>query len=609
MAPSRFSLRPSRPPRSLSLEPERPRDTPDARWGDRSITAPTIQRPVGEPLPSEWASPATTLVDSSPDLSFDKALSPVNAHPRDDRVTLTLSIPLPWKRRRARSASPAASTALPTTRVVHDLFGSSNDDLPIVVAGPGTRQQTVESNDHVDAVAKHEQGLLSPRKIVDLKSPTFPHKPVPGYAYRTSRNMELLASELNAMVLERQVQSRKDRDISPIDNSSPWPLTPYHPRFLTSKQQHPVPISVEEPQGRLLNNLNTTNVHLRPPQQFSGDLLSPVQEGFERNGQLSSNSTSIEASPTSPVLASTHRDSLSTLAPSSVKSAVESQGESRPSRNVYATSVSAALHSHPTSAAPRSRSGSRHRTRRPPSRDGANSRQSTRQSPSRASSRDVDRVHESSSGRRYKSDNKAAAQASTLGDRRRSSTRRAPAMVTNTHHNHAYRRSSDLTKSRLDPISTGNPRKDIYAAYFNRRSRSAEPIPSPRLVLDHMQSPTDSLSSGSTDVDPASDQDSIVCFREPDHYYETRQMWNGFAGEGRKGFYANVADDYRLLRKDVDTANSTDVKRASMSGRSDTSLTRALSPVENTGVRIAGLDPMVMTGGQQLVPSSVELWG
>jgi hypothetical protein len=100
--------------------------------------------------------------------------------------------------------------------------------------------------------------------------------------------------------------------------------------------------------------------------------------------------------------------------------------------------------------------------------------------------------------------------------------------------------------------------------------------------------------------------------KDPDRYFEERQLWNGVAGEGRKGFYANVVDDYRMIGRDVSTTNDIDNKRKTMMPKPALEVT--VKKIESVGsegrVKIAGLDPGVMqSGGQLLVPSSDELWG
>ena len=86
-------------------------------------------------------------------------------------------------------------------------------------------------------------------------------------------------------------------------------------------------------------------------------------------------------------------------------------------------------------------------------------------------------------------------------------------------------------------------------------------------------------------------------------------MWNGVAGEGKKGFYANVADDYRLIGKDVTTTNKAEDERKTTIPKPDVTQKRIGTSDGEGRVKIAGVDPIAVSGGQHMVPSSEELWG
>jgi hypothetical protein len=141
-------------------------------------------------------------------------------------------------------------------------------------------------------------------------------------------------------------------------------------------------------------------------------------------------------------------------------------------------------------------------------------------------------------------------------------------------------------------------------------------MPSPKMFLDSAKSPSSTVSSGSTDVEPASDEDAVFSPKDPERYFEARQLWNGVAGEGRKGFYANVVDDYRMIGKDVtsthdDVGSRSKLMRLSPTPGPEVTL-KKIGVVSGEGrVKIAGVDPaMVADGpGHTLVPSCEELWG
>jgi hypothetical protein len=95
-------------------------------------------------------------------------------------------------------------------------------------------------------------------------------------------------------------------------------------------------------------------------------------------------------------------------------------------------------------------------------------------------------------------------------------------------------------------------------------------------------------------------------------------MWNGVAGEGRRGFYGNVKDDYRLIGRDVSTVTAggagknvaAAVPSVPVTGSVGVSLSDAGEKrkglVMLDKVKIAGVDGL---GDQALVPSADELWG
>ncbi len=623
MAPSLNSLRSSRLPRTKSVD----REELDARWGDRSISAPTYQKPAGEPIvPAEWSSPATTLVDSSPDLSFNQDLSPVE-HRRGERDTLTITIPLPWKRKsRARSESPgnAIASTGQASRGHHESFVSPEElKSPTVLETKRLQRNVDQRRFQSGPVKRRESPVFQSPRNVDLKSPMFPLLPASRETHRSTRNVDLLTSELDAIALGQILRSRRDLDLTPIEGLSPMLADVYQPQrsaqleqirspvhaltpmvgHFTHKDNLPTSVSTNESQGWPPSSMNTVTVNVRTGQHVNVDVLTPVEEGQERNGQASSNTTSIEASPSSPTIPQIQSHSLSTI----VVTPIDSLADSRLSQYGYATNPTAALNSHPASAISRSRSTSHHDTKR----EGPTSYRSTRQSSSHNNSITRDHAPDPASCR---SSSNACAwpHEPNPGTRRKSSARRSPAASSTISHRHAYRRSSDFrtTTSHVPaPISTVNPQKAIYSAYFNRRSRSLEPTPSPRLVAYPIHSPVDSVSSGSTDVDPATDEESLFSPKDPDRYFEARQVWSGAAGEGKKGFYANVIDDYRLIGKDVSTAKNVEYKRKTILVKPEVTYKRIETIGGDERVKIAGIDPDAAIGGQHLVPSSEELWG
>ena len=624
MAPGLNSLRSSRPSRTKSVD----RQEPDARWGDRSISAPTYQKQAGEPIvPAEWYSPAATLVDSSPDLSFNHDLSPVEIR-RGERDTLTITIPLPWKRKsRARTDSPGETIASAgqSSRDHHEACASPEELMSPVKADAIRAQRKVDQHrSQAGTVVRREIPVLQSPRNVGLKSPMFPLSPVSSETQRSTRNVDLLTSELDAIALGQKVRSRRDLDLTPIEVPSPEAADTYQPQKGT-KREHirssvhaltpmvghfklkddlSTPVSASHPQRQPPGNTSTVTVHVRTGQHVAVDVLTPVEEGHERNGQASPYTTSIEGSPASPTVPQIQTHFLSSI----IVTPVESVGEPPLSQYAYATNSTAAWNSHHTSAAPRSRSTSCHDNKRV----GVGSRHSTRPAPSRNGSKTCDQEPDPGECR-LSSNTRAIRPESKAGTRRKSSTCRSTAASTTIPHRHAYHRSSDfLTTTRRvpPPISTTNPQRAIYSAYFNRRSRSLEPTPSPRLIADPMRSPTDSVSSGSTDVDPASDEESLFSPKDPEKYLEARQVWNGAAAEGKKGFYANVVDDYRLIGKDVSTANHLENKRKTMLVKPEVTWKKIGTVGGDERVKIAGVGPdAVGCGGQHMVPSSQELWG
>jgi hypothetical protein len=364
-------------------------------------------------------------------------------------------------------------------------------------------------------------------------------------------------------------------------------------------------------------------------------ILTPVVEEHKRAGHASpgSGATSIEASPSSPSAPTLNTTSLSSIAHAAPASVPDTQLD----RLGHPTHLAAALTSHPPShkGAPRSRSSSRHDSGR------LSVHESTISHTSSARSSSGDDRFSRISSRAYEPGDRSNPPGSAViatrlsprgaepGPRRKSTTRRSPSAGPTIPIRHSYRRSSDFTTARRhspdqppDSVYNLDPQRTIYNAYFTRRSRSLEPRSRTHLSLDSgIHSPVESVStstSGSTDVDPASDAESVTSLKDPDRYFESRQLWHGVAGEGRKGFYANVVDDYRMIGKDVTTATQSEERERERERERRKSLVRPEVTFQKIGsigaenkVKIAGVDPLgVGIGtGQALVPSAEELWG
>ena len=101
-----------------------------------------------------------------------------------------------------------------------------------------------------------------------------------------------------------------------------------------------------------------------------------------------------------------------------------------------------------------------------------------------------------------------------------------------------YRRSRSV-----DPAGTSDT-----SGYANRHNLQ---LPTPLVTSFNRRSST--TTSSSDDVtDDAITPVELDPKSAPEAYYESRRQWNGVAGEGRTGFYANVKNDYKLIGKDVD---------------------------------------------------------
>lgn len=599
MAPSRVSLLPSSSRRTRSLDRERH----DVRWGDRSITAPTYQKPNVEPIiaPAEWASPATTLVDSSPEIGSEKAVSPVDHRSVPRRNALTITIPLPWKRKSRSCRSPR--DPLPSARLPpptpSEHFRSSQDTASPVMADAMKPQRNadlvraqLETRSAIEQYTMRSARTVATTRTLDLKSPMFPLSPLQRDAPRPLRNVDLLNSELEAISLNRTERSKPsvDDSISPIDAPparglaeatqsqrtgtleqlrTPAPtLTPMVTQFARTDARRQ-PASAGDPYYR--SPIEYTPMEGRAGGHNAIKVLTPVEEMHERNSQASPSTMhgSGQASPTSPNGPGYKPSSLSAVACSPIDST-----DPRLVQYAYVVDPAAALGSHPTSLlSPRARSSDRYDTKRLTSR--------ARPCAMRASSLDP--------------------------APRRSVARRPPVPVATNSIRRTLRRSGDFTINSRTPASTEKPPQVKFATYQNRRSRSMEPTPSPRLIIDPARSPSvTSVSSGSTDVDsgePTSEDDALFSPKDAEKYFEARQNWNGVAGEGKKGFYRNVMDDYKMIGKDVSTPIVTEIQNK------PEMLTK--KTVNDGKVKIAGLDaPMAELGGSQaLVPSADELWG
>jgi hypothetical protein len=403
-----------------------------------------------------------------------------------------------------------------------------------------------------------------------------------------TRNVDALTAEVEAMAVDA-ARARKDVDNgrSPIDGltrddvEANWSSKDGMLDAIKTQASTIVTTSQQTP-GQILyysTPVGYSAITVGPGGQGVLKILTPVEELHERNSQASPRSTrpSLPASPLSPGAPATA--SLSRVALTPVDPTDPGRGQ-----YVYVVDSHAPLASHPTAR---------------PRRDAS-----------------ADRLPRA----------RAASQGPT--SRRRLSAARPPPSTSNCNDNS---RDSRLPIGYIynDPNNTGRIRHQTVA-YVNPRSRSLEPVPSPRHFLT--PSPVDSLTSSSTtDVEPdagaladtedsnsTTDEDPLFSPRDPDKYFEARQMWNGAAGEGRRGFYGNVRDDYRLIGKDVSTITAGGAGKNVAAAAPNVPVTgsvgvklgdagekrKGLVMLDN--VKIAGVDGV---GDQALVPSAEELWG
>lgn len=637
-----------------------------------SISAPTYQKPNGEPIiPAEWASPATTLVDSSPELGSEKAISPVEQRSHGPRNTLTITIPLPWKRRSRSIHTPAdirsAEETLPSFREPPPSTGEpvvSPEDVPSSTSAgvPVKAKRAADLRARMDArAAIHQEAMKSTRPLqsprtLDLKSHMFPLMPVirnmpmpqpqpQPQSKLDTRNVDALNAELEAMAVDAD-RARKDADKSksPVDGptraavEATWSmknglLDQAHTQASAARQAISTTSQINTTQQPITGKVLYYSTPLRyspsaigPPGQSVYKVLTPVEETHERSSQVSPTSNrpsgaATPLSPTAPATASLTRVALTPVDPTD------------PSRMqyVYIVDSHAPLASHPPTRPRRNVSTER----------GARARASSLEPTSR----------------------------------RRLSLARHHTSSATPYHSSFRGRDSDRDRDRDSRLPVGyiynDPNKPTQqpAAYVNPRSRSLEPLPSPRHFLT--PSPVTSVSSGSTDINPdmpdtdgdagaladtedsnsTTDEDPLFSPKDPDRYFEARSMWNGVAGEGRKGFYGNVRDDYRMIGKDVarpgsrsDNGGNAAAGGAGGAGggagggggvsfgvvmggtivpvtgslgsgmgelgfRGDEGLKRK-GLVIGDKVKIAGVDGVsVGLGEQALVPSAEELWG
>jgi len=97
------------------------------------------------------------------------------------------------------------------------------------------------------------------------------------------------------------------------------------------------------------------------------------------------------------------------------------------------------------------------------------------------------------------------------------------------------------------------------------------------------------MSDGTTDIENETE----------DRYFESRRLWNGVAGGGVGGFYANVVQDYRGVAKDVEA-------ELLHQAHADHEATIVKLPPKVTGKKVE--EPLEY-GGPVLVPTHEELWG
>ncbi|KIW61662.1 hypothetical protein PV05_01760 [Exophiala xenobiotica] len=672
MAPVFEGLMPSRrrPSRSRS-ESGKPLH---ARWGDVAISAPhdggwAQQYPdndLNNPVYQAHGSPDSqkTLVNNSPDLNFEVAKmektaieeirQPTPPFIQKERTAITITIPLPWTRKKEhrRSSSGINAQALATqvekvitveSRPALNNIQTNIDEVIVAEARPLAEPYRADS-----------PIVQTASPVYDDVSTFFTRAAFPDKGYASSRLPPIqtsvpptISQPTSAISILSPVAEKYD-GLSESNNATPMDNTPVAGRtaiglptsadnnevidvggltFKLAEHVRDSPPSL--PPSRITSPIDTSDVEI--PRKSSRSTMRDTSRPASRGpglGEVAYMRASSRGPPEQPRSASREasaRRSESQEPDSRRAGSVEPTHRRALSRDPGRRTVSPArrrtLSREPVFRRALSREPDVRRietpepvSRRDTSRDRATHRaDSPNPTTRRAQSRDP---------ARRRAESPAPTSRRELSREPRTTPRaRTPDPTTARPHSRgpSSRRGISPGPAGRRAVSREPFTRRRISGDFTRRAASLEPErrrASPRENFDFPwngdkpagKSPTDNTSTtdaSTTDDITSADETTDIDTETDDMYFESRKGWNGHAGVGDEGqgFYAGVIQDYKLIARDVE-AEQTQTSEPSGVKESLASLVTIKKEKEKYPEQRQG-----KYAGPDLVPSQEELWG
>ncbi|KIV77585.1 hypothetical protein PV11_09374 [Exophiala sideris] len=617
-----------------------------ARWGDTAISAPhdgtwSQLDPAGhDNLPGQsFGSPDSqkTLVNKSPDLSrespkFEKISDeeirqPAQSFIQKERNAITITIPLPWSRKKDHRRSTSVNTdrsqmeRVETAPALPELpaptgFANTIDEVIVAESRPTTEQARADSPIvHTTSPVYNDVSTFFTRAAFPEKGYGAGRLPPIQTSVPPNRSQPALALSILSPVAEKYDGLSESNNVTPQDNT---PAAEHIARALATSHRRDTPIDVDGHPRMTPASLTTSRIaspilssdsdserihswgavreHSRPSSRGPGlgEVAYMRSESRGPHGQERNGSRGPRERRRSALQGPVGRRA------GSVEAIYQTTQSREPSRQRASPSRRRTLSRDPAlrrsdSPPPVTRraespvpAGRRAVSQDPESRQGQSSADSTRRALSREPA-----SHRADSpaplGRRTKSREPSRRR----GISPRPSARRAISREPFSHRPD----SVDLSKraASVDPTHRrASPREDYG---LTCRCKASE-------VSSAGGNSSNADLSSSTSAEEATDIET-----ETDEiYFESRKGWNGPAvvdGES-KGFYAAVIQDYRAIARDVEAEIAMAGEAAGVKEVLVNLVTnkKDKEKEKQTDLRI-GMDYV----GPALVPSNEELWG
>ncbi|KIW12365.1 hypothetical protein PV08_09642 [Exophiala spinifera] len=645
-----------------------------ARWGDTAISAPhdggwAQQYPdndLNNPVYQAHGSPDSqkTLVSTSPDpssdglkmaaLAYEEIRQPTPPFVQKDRHAITITIPLPWSRKKEhrRSTSshavrvPASQSEKVITAEARPALASISTNIDEVIVA--------ESRPASEEPCAQSPVLLTTSPVYDDVSTFFTRAAFPEKGYATSRlppiqtsvpptkSLPASATSILSPVAEKYDGLSESNNATPMDNTpiathlDAAVLTPVETEevidvagltfTLASRTRSATPAPI--PPSRVNSPIETSDIQIprassrsavrdRPRSESRGPSLTDVAymrtasrgppEPPASEGRWMSERRSTSQEPVSRQAGrgeSSHRRALSREPGRRTSSPPRRRALSRDtqSRRALSREPDAGLVNTSDLLSRRARS-KEPRACRPDSPNpgafrahsrGPRSRELDTPVATNGQAFDGDSIIEGS-----KNVDPRSIQTHARGPSRRRGLSPTPTTRRAVSREPFSRRRISVEFSRRaasqEPVRRrASPREDFTFPWVRENAATTKKSPATA------SSPTESTST--TDDDSAADETTDIETESEEVYFESRKGWNGHAGAAPagQGFYAGVLQDYKAIGRDVEAEQAQSEPHGVKA--SIVNLVTVKKDIKN-------LEHRPKYGGPDLVPSQEELWG